>query len=198
MKRCPTCQQTYPDYAPDQCPNDGARLISEATPPPQQQYYAGGQPFNPYAAQGNQPPAPQQWQPPGQNWGGGYQQPQPGQYPPPYGSPYAQVGGSRGLSTAAFLSGLGAFIILVLIILFYSLARNGAFEFSTLLTIARILQPLSWLMLLAGVASIVFGIISLVTSGRNPAISKGKAIVGMCLGIIPLLLFLIGLANMPR
>lgn len=195
MKRCPTCQQTYPDYGPDLCPNDRTPLISDAQP--QQQYYAGGQQAPPFAPQGNQPPAPQ-WPPPGQNWGGGYQQPQPGQYPPPpYGAPYAPAGGSKALSTGAFLSGLGAFIILVIIIVFYVLARNGALEFSTLLTIARILQPLSWLMLIAGVASIVLGIISLVTAGRNPAASKAKAIVGMCLGVIPLLLFLIGLANMP-
>lgn len=188
MKRCPSCQQMFPDNAPDLCPYDGARLMSDA---PQQPYYAGGQP--PYGAPGNQPPSPQWPPPPGQNWGG-YQQP--GQ-PPGYGSPYAPVGGSKALSSAAFFSGLGAFIILVLIIVFYSLARNGAFDFDTLLTIARILQPLSWLMLLAGVASIVLGVISLVMSGRNPALSKAKAIVGMCLGIIPLLLFLIGLANMP-
>jgi hypothetical protein len=108
------------------------------------------------------------------------------------------VGGSRALSTAAFLCGLGSFIILVLIILFYVMARNGALDFSTLLFLARIMQPLSWLMLLAGVASIVIGIISLVMSGKNPALSKAKAIVGMCLGAIPLMFFIIGLANMPR
>lgn len=195
MKRCPTCQQTYPDYGPDQCTNDGTRLISDV--PSQPQYYAGGQQAPPYATPGNQPPAPQ-WPPPAQNWGGGYQQPQPGQYAPPYGSPYAPVGGSRALSTAAFLCGLGSFIILVLIILFYVMARNGALDFSTLLFLARIMQPLSWLMLLAGVASIVIGIISLVMSGKNPALSKAKAIVGMCLGAIPLMFFIIGLANMPR
>jgi hypothetical protein len=27
MKRCPTCQQTYPDDAPDFCPHDGMRLV---------------------------------------------------------------------------------------------------------------------------------------------------------------------------
>jgi hypothetical protein len=29
MKRCPTCQRTYPDDAPDYCPNDGMRLVKE-------------------------------------------------------------------------------------------------------------------------------------------------------------------------
>jgi hypothetical protein len=86
---------------------------------------------------------------------------------------------------------------LVLIIILYALARNGTFSFDTLLTLARILQPLSWLMLVAAAASIVLGIISLVMGGRNPSLSKPKAIVGMCLGAIPLLLFFIGLANMP-
>ncbi|MBA2732288.1 MAG: hypothetical protein H0U54_05300 [Acidobacteria bacterium] len=29
MKRCPSCQQTYPDDAPDYCSNDGTRLMAE-------------------------------------------------------------------------------------------------------------------------------------------------------------------------
>jgi hypothetical protein len=29
MKRCPSCQQTYPDDAPDYCSNDGMRLVDE-------------------------------------------------------------------------------------------------------------------------------------------------------------------------
>lgn len=29
MKRCPSCQRTYPDDAPDFCPNDGMRLVKE-------------------------------------------------------------------------------------------------------------------------------------------------------------------------
>lgn len=190
MKRCPTCQQTYPDPGPDHCPNDGTRLIADA---PQQPYYAGGQP-PPYGT----PNDPSQWQQP---QGGYYPQPpgQPGQYPPPppYGGQYAPVAGSKALSSAAFLCGLGSFIILVVIIVLYSLARNGAFDLNTLLMLASILRPLSWLMLLAAAASIVLGIMALVTAGRNPALSKPKAIVGMCLGAIPLLLFFIGLANMP-
>jgi hypothetical protein len=189
MKRCPTCQQIYPDHVPDQCPNDGTRLISDQQ---QQQYYAGAQP-PPYGAPGD----PSQWQQQQPPPPGGYYQ-QPGQYPPPpYGGPYAPVGGSRALSTAAFWSGLGAFILLAAIIVVYSLARNGAFDLDTLITLARILQPLSWLMLIAGAASVVLGVVSLVMSGRNPALSKVKAILGMCLGAIPLLLFFIGLANMP-
>jgi hypothetical protein len=193
MKRCPSCQQVFPDQSPDQCPYDGTQLVGDG----QQQYYAGNQPYaggQPYG--GNQPPYgapgdPSQWQPPG----AGYAPPG-GQYPPPaYGGPYAPARGSGALSTAGFICGLGAFIILVFVIFVYVMARNGSLSLSTLLTLAQILQPLSWLMLLAAVASIVLGIISLVSSSRNPAISKPKAIVGMCLGAIPLLLFLIGIAN---
>ena len=29
MKRCPSCQKTYPDDAPDYCSNDGMRLVNE-------------------------------------------------------------------------------------------------------------------------------------------------------------------------
>ncbi|HWS99929.1 MAG TPA: hypothetical protein VN256_06760 [Pyrinomonadaceae bacterium] len=189
MKRCPTCQQMFPDNAPPQCPYDGTYLVAEA--PPQQPYYGSNQP--PYG----QPADPAQWQPPG--GGGGYYQ-QPGGYPPPppaYGGQYAPTGGSKALSTAAFACGLGAFLILVFVIFVFVMAKNGSMSFDTLLFLAQIIQPLSWLMLLSAVASIVLGIVALVTSGRNPAISKPKAIVGMCLGAIPLILFLIGLANMP-
>lgn len=185
MKRCPTCQRTYPDNAPDQCPYDGTYVLSDT---PQQQYYPGAQ--QPYAAPG----APQQqWQ---QQQQGGYYQ-QPGQYPPGYYNPNAPApAGSPALSNLAFFCGLGAFIILVLLIVFYVMVTNGAIDLSTAVTIAQILQPLSYVMLIAGVASIVLGIVALVMTGKNPAISKAKAIVGMCLGFIPLLLYLIGSARM--
>src|SRR5437660_7702018 len=29
MKRCPSCQKTFPDDAPNFCPNDGQRLVNE-------------------------------------------------------------------------------------------------------------------------------------------------------------------------
>ena len=184
MKRCPTCQRTYPDNAPDQCPYDRTMMMSDT---PQQQYYPGGQ--QPYAAPGAPPP---QWQ---QQQGGYYQQP--GQYAPGYGSPYAPApAGSRALSNAAFFCGLGAFIIMVLLIVFYVMVTNGVLDMSTAITIAQVLQPLSYVMLIAGAASIVLGIVALIMAGKNPAISKAKSIVGMCLGVIPLILFLIGLANM--
>ncbi len=186
MKRCPTCQRTYPDNAPDQCPYDGATVMTDT---PQPQYYPGAQ-QQPYQAQA--PGAPPQWQ---QQQQGGYYQ-QPGQYPPGYGGPYAPaVGGSRALSNAAFFSGLAAFIILVLDVVFYVLVTNGAMDLGTAVTIAQILQVLTYVMPVAGLASIVLGIMALVTAGRNPAISKAKAIIGIVLGVIPLIFFFIGMAN---
>ena len=196
MKRCPSCQQMFPDNAPAQCPYDGTYLVADA--PPQQPYYGSDQPPYGQPPYGQPADPSQQWQPPAA--GGGYYQ-QPGGYPPPppaYGGQYAPTGGSPVLSTAAFACGLGSFLILMFIILVFVMARNGAMSISTLLFLAQIIQPLSWLMLLAGVASVVLGIVALVTSRTNVSISKPKAIVGMCLGVIPLLLFLIGLANMPR
>lgn len=185
MKRCPTCQRTYPDNAPDACPYDGTPVVSDA---PQQQYYQGGQ-QPPYGApQGD----PSQWQQQPQP-GGYYQQPG-GAYPPPYGNQYAPTGGSSALSNATFYSGLGAFILLVIFIVIVAMARSGAIDLGTLISLAPILQISSWVMLLAGAASIILGIVALVSAGKNPGISKAKAIIGMCLGVIPLLLFILGIA----
>lgn len=211
MKRCPTCQRTYQDDAPAFCVNDGARLVDEGSQPaydPQKTILSSGPPPPPQYASPppmsppmQQPPPPQQpmWPPPpqgqapqAQNWGG-YQQP--GQYPP-YGGTSAPVAGSKALSNVTFLCGLGAFIIFVLLIVFYVMVRNGALEFSTALSIAQILQPLSYVMLIAGGASVVLGILTIVMSSKNRALSKPKAIVGMCLGVIPLIFYIIGLANM--
>ncbi|PYS47136.1 MAG: hypothetical protein DMF68_16830 [Acidobacteria bacterium] len=175
------------------CTNDGTTLVADKSSydpgatlvAPQPQYNPGGQ--QPYASPG----APPQWQ---QQQGGYYQQP--GQYAPGYVNPYAPAAtGSRALSTAAFFCGLGAFIIMVLLIVFYVMVTNGVLDLSTAIKIAQILQPLSYVMLFAGAASIVFGIVALVMSGKNPALSKAKSIIGMVLGIIPLVLFLIGMAN---
>ncbi|MDQ3820945.1 MAG: hypothetical protein M3362_25120, partial [Acidobacteriota bacterium] len=84
---------------------------------------------------------------------------------------------------------------LVLDVVFYVLVTNGAMDFGTALTIAQVLQVLTYVMLIAGAASIVLGIIALITAGKNPAISKAKSIIGMVLGVIPLIFFLIGMAN---
>jgi hypothetical protein len=185
MKRCPTCQQTYPDPGPDHCPNDGTRLISDA---PQQQYYAGGQP-PPYGT----PNDPSQWQQPP----GGYypQQPgqPPGQYPPPpYGGPYAPTGG-RGISKAALITGIAAAGTFALGFVLVLMGVNNL-DFS-MIQIASVIILLS---LVAGLAAIVLGIVTLVMAGKNPAISKVHGILALVLGAIPIIFWLIGMANYGR
>jgi putative Mn2+ efflux pump MntP len=46
---------------------------------------------------------------------------------------------------------------------------------------------------LVGLTALILGIVATSMSNRNPAISKAKAIVGLCFGALPLLLMLIGL-----
>ncbi|MDT4897872.1 MAG: hypothetical protein QOH25_2949 [Acidobacteriota bacterium] len=109
MKRCPSCQQTYPDDAPDYCSNDGMRLVDEesATFDPEKTVMAsglrGGEPASP-SPPAPPPPPPQQYQvpnappdikpptqwqpqgepPPAQPWNApGGQHAQPGWPPPP-------------------------------------------------------------------------------------------------------------------
>jgi hypothetical protein len=109
MKRCPSCQQTYPDDAPDYCSNDGMRLVDEesATFDPEKTVMASGLRGSdaPLPSPPTQPPLPPQqyqtpsappdikpptqWQPPGeqpppQPWQSpGGQSAQPGWPPPP-------------------------------------------------------------------------------------------------------------------
>src|SRR3982750_2438354 len=84
MKRCPTCQRTYPDDAPAFCVNDGTRLVDEepsssydpqktilsSTPqiPPQYSSPAAAPPqqqsIKPPTQQPPPPPIPQQQQQP--------------------------------------------------------------------------------------------------------------------------------------
>jgi hypothetical protein len=112
MKRCPTCQRTYPDDAPDYCSNDGMRLVREEAaefdpertvmtsglrvnePEAPQQPEAAPTPAQPYQAQSAQPgiKPPTQWQPPSeqsqQPWQSpGGQSSQPGWSPPPPPAP---------------------------------------------------------------------------------------------------------------
>jgi hypothetical protein len=64
MKRCPSCQQTYPDDAPDYCSNDGMRLVDEeaATYDPERTMMSsglrGGGPIGPEDMPPAAPPAP--------------------------------------------------------------------------------------------------------------------------------------------
>src|ERR1051325_7138645 len=119
MKRCPSCQRTFPDDAPSFCPNDGQRLLNEESatfdpektmlaserdvveppkaqaiptgPPPPHPTPPNLEPSTPTAGpQGEQAPPHQQWQPPVVNQ---FQQqgwqPQPSMQTPPAPTPPA-------------------------------------------------------------------------------------------------------------
>lgn len=178
MKRCPSCQQTFPDNAPDLCPYDGtAMTIDTSQPPP---FYAGGQP--PYGTP--------QWQPPPP--GAGYYQ-QPGQYPPyppPYGGPYAPRAGSSGLSKAALFTGIGALGGFIVAVVFAVIAINSRNR--DLLPVVGIFGLLS---LLAGLTAIVLGIVTLSMANRNPMMNKVHGILGIIFGAIPIILWFLGLAR---
>lgn len=193
MKRCPTCQQVYPDEAMGFCLNDGTQLVSD--PQQQQQYYPGEQqpytgaqqpPF--YGTPGNQPPPPQgAWTPPQQQ---GYGYPPQGQYPPPpYG--YAQpTGRGTGLSKAALFTGIGSIGSLLLAVVVarvaISMRSYGMLELAGLF---------GWLALLAGLAAVTLGIITIVNANKNPAINKVHGIIASSLGGLTLLIWFIGLAR---
>jgi hypothetical protein len=181
MKRCPHCQQTFPDEAPDLCPYDGTQVISDFAQ--QQQYYAGGQ--QAYGMPGD----PAQWQPQPPPPAGGYYQ-QPGQYPPPYGGSYAPRAGSGGLSKAALFTGIGALGGFIVAVLFAVIAVNSRNR--DLLPVVGIFAILS---LLAGLTAIVLGIVTLSMANRNPMMNKVHGILGIVFGAIPILLWLLGLAN---
>ena len=101
MKRCPSCQQTYPDDAPDYCSNDGMRLVDEesATFDPEKTVMASGlrvsEATTPPPPVQPPPPPPQQYQAPGAppdikpptQW----QPPQSSEPPPP--QPWQSPGG---------------------------------------------------------------------------------------------------------
>lgn len=193
MKRCPTCQRTYPDDSPGFCVNDGAVLVTEeaqsydpqktmlaSAPPPPPQY------SNPQPPPAVQAPPQAMWPPPppqqqGQNWGGGYYQ-QPGQ---PYGAPpYAPpVAGSKGLSLAALIVGIPSFIGVVIIFLMFQ--RIIDFD-------RDVLEICFWGSSALGAIAIVLGTIALISRRQR---NKGMAIVGLTLGIPAVLFFIYALLN---
>ncbi len=184
MKRCPSCQQTFPDNAPDLCPYDGTPMTVDES---QQQYYAGGPP-PPYGTPGGAPP---QWGPPPP--GGGYYQ-QPGQYPPyppPYGGPYAPSGGgASGLSKGALFTGIGALGGFIIAVIFAVIAINSRNR--DLLPVVGIFGLLS---LLAGLTAVVLGIVTLSMANRNPMMNRVHGILGIIFGAIPIILWFLGLAR---
>ena len=181
MKSCPACQQIYPDDGPQYCTNDGTPLVISSA-------YGGGSGYK-WQTAGDQPPqtpSGQQWQPPPPP-GWGYQPP--GQYAPPgYGMPYPQPTGGEGLGSAALFTGIGTMVALVL---GFIIVYGGASSFNIgMMQFGGILILLS---LIAGLTALILGIVTVSMSNRNPLVSKAKGIVGICLGIIPLLLMIVGL-----
>jgi hypothetical protein len=181
MKSCPSCQQVYQDDGPDFCTNDGTPLVRSTS-----EYNPGASP----GGQWQQPP--QGWQPPPPT-GYGYQPadqyPPTGQYPPPYG--YAPPsGGGAGISKAALFTGIGAAATIVLAIIIGVLAYSNRSR--DMLGVSGIFSILA---LLAGLAAIVLGIVAISMANKNPSMNKTKGVVGLCLGIIPILIWLISLAS---
>ena len=172
MKRCPSCQRSYPDDAPGFCVDDGMRLVDEAAAAydPQKTILASPAPMPPTPQYPippqppNMPPTPQQqaWPPmppQGQNWGGQYYQQGQG-YPPAK---------SAGLSMAAL--GVGAISGILGILLFAS--YNGAFRLTRDTAQMLVIVAIS-----TGAIALVLGLIALFSSRQR---SKGLAVVGMVL-----------------
>lgn len=186
MKRCPTCQRTYPDDAPNFCTSDGTRLVAEessSTFDPQKTVLATAPPPKPeqYRAPApqNNPPPQQAWQNPpqqAQNWGGGYyQQPQPQQWPPQYAP---QALGSKSLTLTTLIVGIISLLALALI---FGMAY-------------RIIPPDYDVIQIAyygsaglGVVALLLGIIALISKRQR---SKWMAILGLVLGIPAILFFI--------
>jgi hypothetical protein len=184
MKTCPSCQQTYPADGPDFCTNDGTPLLVSS-----REYGPGAAGYR-WQSGGQYPPPPPGWQPPPQNWG----QP-PGQSAPyGYQMPYPpSQGGGGGLATAALFTGIGTIAALLIgFVLIFTAAHSfniGLVQFGAILV---------FISLISGLTALILGIVAVSMSNRNPAISKAKGIVGICLGAIPLLLMIIGLIGKMR
>jgi hypothetical protein len=182
MKRCPTCQRTYPDDSPGFCVNDGVQLVTEepqsydpqktmlaSAPPPPPQY------SNPQPPPIAQPPQQAAWPPPpppqqqAQNWGGGYY-PQPGQ-PQPYGAPYApQTVKSNKLSLIALItgcvSGLLGFMLLADYLGWAHIFNLDSGKATIIATVAT------------GAIALVVGAMALISARQR---SKALAVIGMVL-----------------
>lgn len=180
MRSCAMCQQVYPDSV-EVCPNDGTRLTGSDS-----DYAQGSSGYRFQTPSGQLPPTAQGWQPP----------PPPGYYPagqyPPYGYgvPYTQSQGGEGLATAALWTGISTIAALLLGFLLVFSSVSSLPPNPALAGMGGILILLSFLV---GLTALILGIVATSMSSRNPAINKAKAIVGLCLGALPLLLMLIGL-----
>lgn len=213
MKRCPTCQRTYPDDAPGFCVNDGTRLVTDeaqpydpqktilaSAPPPPAQY---PEPFPPPPPQNNPPLAPPPPSPPlqqaawpaappppppqqhAQNYVGGYppQQGHPQAWPPPYAP---QAGKSRLLSLVTLILGLLSAIALTLLFLI----------------VGGVLEPYSNLILISfwgsaalGLIALLVGIAALLSKRQR---SKWMAIIGICLSLPAIAFCIYALISRPE
>ena len=194
MKRCPTCQRTYPDDSPGFCVNDGAQLVNEeaqaydpqktimasqppppAAPPQQYNPAPPPQPYNPAPPPVNQPPQQAPWPPQpaqqqqGQWGGGGGYYPQPGQqYAAPYGTP---PGASKSLTLTALILGAISGLLALFMLLDYSDVTEVYSEDT--------IMPAMVAAVVTGLGALVVGLLALISKRQR---GKALAIIGMVLG----------------
>jgi hypothetical protein len=60
---------------------------------------------------------------------------------------------------------------------------------------APVIVILALLSLLAGLTSVVLGIVTLSMASKNPSMNKVHGILAICFGAIPILLWFLGIAN---
>jgi hypothetical protein len=219
MKRCPTCQRTYPDDAPAFCVNDGTKLVDEAapqeydpqktilssvpmpppsSPPPPQQYSS---PAPPPVQSPTQQPPPQQQQQPQQPYQPQQQQqpvwpPQPQAQAPPQGQNWgsyqqpAQYPNYPQQQYAPPASGGKAFTLTTLI-----LGVISALALALVFAMANgVIAPDLDVLQIAYYGSLATGVIALILGilsmiSRRQR-SKWMAIVGMVLGLPGILFFI--------
>jgi hypothetical protein len=181
MKRCPTCQRTYPDDAPGFCVNDGMRLVDEEPsaydPLKTIMASAPAQYSNPAPPNSPPSPPPQQqpaWSPPpqqpqAQHWGGQYQTP-PGQVWPPQNVP--QAGKSKTLSLIVFIVGLLSGLLTASLMVDFFIRR-----FLT----RKTGYPILIAALATGGIAIILGLITLFSSRQR---GKVIAVIGLFLSLV--------------
>jgi hypothetical protein len=179
MKRCPSCQRTYPDNAPGFCVSDGTPLVTEETPAydPQKTMLASAPPpkfSEPLPLPPSAPPLQQPvWPPPtpqqqGQNWGGGYY-PQQGQG---YAQPFPQqTAKGTGLSLTALILGVVSALLSGLLLI----RETGSLRLDRETAVALLVSAAG-----VGLVALVLGLIALFSSRQR---SKALAIAGMVLGL---------------
>jgi hypothetical protein len=85
-------------------------------------------------------------------------------------------------------------------LLFYGVAIVIAYtahptSFDDAMSTVRLIGIFALVALLAGLAAIVLGIVTLAMANKNPALSKAQGIIGLVCGAIPIILWIIGAAK---